>query len=61
MKHGKLRNPRYYTTLAGAVKGTLSQALRDKVADGTITTLRCWLDEYQKITDEFTELVKPLE
>lgn len=53
--------PRYYTTLAGAVKGTLSQALRDKVPDGTVTTLRGWLDEYQKITDEFTELVKPLE
>lgn len=53
--------PRYYTTLAGAVKGALSQALRDKVADGTVTTLRGWLDEYQKITDAFTELVKPLE
>ena len=53
--------PRYYTTLAGAVKGALSQALRAKVSDGTIPTLRGWLDEYQKITAEFTELVKPLE
>lgn len=57
----RMLKPRYYTTLAGAVKGALSQALRDKVADGTVTTLRGWLDEYQKITDEFTELVKPLE
>ena len=53
--------PRYYTTLAGAVKAAVSQAMRDKVADGTVTTLRDWLDEYQKITDEFTERLEPLE
>ena len=53
--------PRYYTTLAGAVKAAVSQAMRDKVADGTITTLRGWLDEYQKITDEFTKRLEPLE
>lgn len=56
-----INKPRYYTTLAGAVKGALSQALRDKVADGTITTLRGWLDEYQKITNEFTKRLEPLE
>lgn len=53
--------PRYYTTLAGAVKAAVSQAMRDKVADGTITTLRGWLDEYRKITDEFTKRLEPLE
>lgn len=53
--------PRYYTTLAGAVKAAVSQAMRDKVADGTITTLRGWLDEYQKITNEFTKRLEPLE
>lgn len=55
VKHGKLRNPRYYSTLAGAVKGAVSQAMRKRVEDGTITTLRGWLDEYRKITDEFTK------
>lgn len=53
--------PRYYTTLTGAVKAAVSQAMRDKVADGTITTLRGWLDEYRKITDEFTKRLEPLE
>lgn len=53
-------NPRYYTTLSGAVKGAVSQTMRDMVSDGTITTLRGWLDEYQKATDEFAKQLEPL-
>ena len=33
VKHGKLRNPRYYTTLAGAVKGAVSQAVRKRMGE----------------------------
>ena len=48
-------------TLAGAVRGAVSQAMRDKVEENEITTLREFLSEYQHINEEFRSLLKPLE
>ena len=60
-RKGKMMDrPRYYTTLPSAVKGAVLQAMRDKVADDEITTLREFLVEYQRITDEFAKQLAPL-
>ena len=53
--------PRYYPTLAGAVREAVSQAMRDKVAAEEITTLRAFLTEYRRLDDEFRRLLEPLE
>ena len=57
----EMRRPQYYPTLAGAVRGAVSQAMRDKVEENEITTLREFLSEYQHINEEFRSLLKPLE
>ena len=57
----EIRRPRYCPTLAGAVKYAVDQALRDKVAENEITTLREFLSEYHHINEEFRSLLKPLE
>lgn len=57
----RMNNPRYYTTLAAAIKSAVSEALRDGVADGNITTLRDFINEQQRIQDEFAKLIEPLD
>ena len=56
-----MRKPRYYPTLAGAVREAVSQAMRDKVAAEEITTLRVFLTEYRRLDDEFRRLLELLE
>lgn len=57
----RINNPCYYTTLAAAVKSVVAQAMRDNVADGSITTLRDFLTEQRRLQAEFTKLLEPLE
>ena len=57
----EIRRPRYYPTLAAAVRGAVSQAMRDKVAANDISTLREFLAENKRINDEFRSLLEPLE
>lgn len=57
----EIRRPRYYPTLAGAVRGAVSQAMRDKVASEEITTLREFLAESGRMQAEFENMLKPLD
>lgn len=59
-KGAELRNPRYYPTMARAVSGVLSTALRQGVADGSITTLREFIQEQARLQTEFEKLIAPL-
>lgn len=56
-----LEKPRYYPTAALAVSAALQLSLRGMVADGTITTLREFVQEAERLTAELEKLVKPLE
>ena len=51
----------YHNDMQETVRATVRRLMRKQVEDGTITTLRGWLDEYKKITDEFTKRLEPLE
>ena len=55
-----LNNPTYYTTMAQAVSGACARALRQGVADGTITTLREFIQEQERLQAEFERLIAPL-
>jgi hypothetical protein len=57
----RVDRPTYHTTLASVLKAAVAQALRDGVAEGTITTLRGYLDEQQHLQDDFAKLLEPLE
>ena len=57
----EIQRPRYYPTLEGAVRAAVVQTLRDKVQSEEITTLRTFLLEHKRVTDEFKELLAPLE
>ena len=57
----EIRRPRYYPTLAGAVRGAVSQAMRDKVASEEITPLREFLAESGRMQAEFENMLKPLD
>lgn len=53
--------PTYHTTLASAVKSAIAFALRDGVADGTITTLREFVQEQKRLHMELEALIDPLD
>lgn len=55
-----MRNPRYYTNLAQAVRAAVVRAVRQKVASEEITTLRGCIDEMERLTREFEKLTEPL-
>lgn len=55
-----LSNPRYYPTVAQAVSATLARAVRQGVADGSITTLRQFIQEQERLQGEVEKLVAPL-
>lgn len=57
----EIKNPRYFPTMGKAINGALSQAMRSKVADGSIQTLKTWLDEYAALQERFRELLAPFE
>lgn len=56
-----LNNPTYYTTMAQAVSGACARTLRQGVADGTITTLREFIREREKLWTELKTLIVPLD
>ena len=56
-----IQKPRYYSTMGQTLRGCVSIALRNGVADGTITTLRQFMDEQQRLTDQIKVLLTPLE
>ena len=57
----RLDKPTYYTTMAQAVSGACARALRQGVADGTITTLREFIREREKLWTELKTLIVPLD
>lgn len=50
----------YYSTAAQAVQGALKRAMRQGVADGSITTLREFIREQKKLWAELETLIAPL-
>lgn len=56
-----IQKPKYYSTMAQTLRGCVSIALRNGVADGSITTLRQFMDEQQRLTDQIKVLLTPLE
>lgn len=57
----ELRNPTYHTTAAQAVQSALAQTMRQGVADGSITTLREFIQEQERQRMEFEKLIAPME
>lgn len=57
----ELTNPTYYPTAAQAVYGALQRVLRQGVADGTITTLRQFVEGQEHQRAEMERLLAPLE
>lgn len=53
--------PTYHTTAAQAVSAALNRALRMGVADGSITTLRQFIQEQKRLRSELEALVAPLD
>jgi len=57
----ELRNPTYYSTAAQALTGALNRAMRQSVADGSITTLREFAQELERQRLAFEKAITPLE
>ncbi len=53
--------PTYHTSLSTALKSAVAHAMREKVAEGTVTTLRGYLDELKQVQADFAALLKPME
>ena len=60
-KSVELRSPTYYTTATQAVSGACARALRQGVADGSITTLREFIREQERLRAELETLIAPLD
>ena len=60
-KAPKLLAPTYYTTAGQAVRGALNRAMRDAVADGSITTLQEFVKEQARQRAELAKLLDQLE
>lgn len=57
----ELRNRTYHTTAVQAVQSALLRTMRQGVADGSITTLRQFIEEQQRLQAELERLIAPLE
>lgn len=57
----ELRNCTYHSTAAQAVSAALSHAMRQDVADGSITTLRQFIQAQEHYRAEFEKLIAPLD
>ena len=57
----ELERPSYYTTAAQAVQGALNRAMRQAVKDGSVTTLREFIQEQDRQLAELEQLLLPLE
>lgn len=56
-----LDSPTYYSTAAQAVEGALKRVVRQGVADGSITTLRQFIQEQERLRGELERLIAPLD
>lgn len=54
-------NPRYYPTLAQAVRGAVATTLRQKVATSEITTLQEFIRQEKTLEAEFTKKLEVLD
>ncbi len=57
----EMQSPRYYPTLAQAVRGAVSTTLRQKVASEEITTLSEFIRQEKQLQEEFTKRLEDLE
>lgn len=60
-KAPKLRSPRYYSTMAQAVRDAVSATLRQKVATSEITTLQEFIRQEKALQTEFTKKLEVLD
>lgn len=58
---GSLLLSPYFTTMAQAVRYAVSQALKERVANDQITTLRQFLEEQERLQTDFIKKLEPLE
>ena len=54
-------NPRYYSTMAQAVRGAVATTLRQKVAACEITTLQEFIRQEKALQTEFTKKLEVLD
>ena len=57
----EIKNPKYYSTAAQAVKGPLSTSMRQAVEDGEVTTLRQFIKRQEQLYAELEKLIAPLD
>ena len=59
-KKGELviQRPSYYGNMGMALNAAVDRIVRSKVSDGSITTLRGFVDEYTKASNEFKQFLK---
>ena len=57
----EIKEPKYYSTVAQAVRGVLATAMRQAVKDDSITTLRQFIDEQDRRRAELEKLIAPLD
>lgn len=53
-------NPKYYTTMHQAIRGTICCMMRVAVKDGDVTTLQQFSEEQRKLHGELWRLISPL-
>ncbi|SCI04444.1 Uncharacterised protein [uncultured Ruminococcus sp.] len=54
-------SPSYFTTMSQAVRYAVSLALKERVANDQITTLRQFVEEQERLRAEFIKKLEPLE
>ena len=57
----EVQNPTYHTSVAQAAQSALNRIMRTAVKDGSITTLRQFIEEQERLNRELKELLTPLE
>lgn len=57
----ELRSPRYYSTLAQAVRAAVSATLRQKVAENEITTLQEFIRQEEQLQEDFSKKLEVLD
>lgn len=60
-KGSLLLSPSYFTAMAQAVRCAVSQALKERAANGRITTLRQFVEEQDRLQADFMKKSEPLE
>lgn len=55
-----MKNPRYFSNLSNALDEAVSQAVRLKIEDESITTLRDVVSEQKRLQEHFAEQIKHL-